>query len=385
MTTRKLAPVGAVLLALILYGCASTAQHTNTGEQSVAGAPGSGGGGSGGGTGGGTGAGGAAGGAGGGIQSLPSAIPPTSVGTPSMPQEGSKPNPAPSTSSRSAAGTPGADAGTAPEGGPPIPGTAQNGSERGGETAGELRPDGVPNASGLPGGDDIATAPGAPGQAGAENGASDSEVGENGDDGDASEGEAGNVGDEIGASGGGSEETGDDSGQNGTGEALGANEVEAGQNAANIDRGPMTIAERRAAIRGRLDASYAAIDRLTLDERERVRNAAGAETGRGVNGGNGLENGGGAEGTLEGATAIASNIGGTGGATMPRGGATLQGDFNGGTTTASYAIPADIPSGDDDDVVARQLREAATREADPELREKLWDEYREYVGIDRKR
>jgi len=41
-------------------------------------------------------------------------------------------------------------------------------------------------------------------------------------------------------------------------------------------------------------------------------------------------------------------------------------------------IPEDIPSGDDDDIVARQLREAAMQEEDPELREKLWDEYRKY-------
>jgi hypothetical protein len=38
----------------------------------------------------------------------------------------------------------------------------------------------------------------------------------------------------------------------------------------------------------------------------------------------------------------------------------------------------DIPDGDDDDIVARQLREAAERETDPALKEKLWDEYRKY-------
>ncbi|MCU7960246.1 MAG: hypothetical protein KZQ58_09650 [gamma proteobacterium symbiont of Bathyaustriella thionipta] len=37
-----------------------------------------------------------------------------------------------------------------------------------------------------------------------------------------------------------------------------------------------------------------------------------------------------------------------------------------------------IPSGDDDDIVARQLREAAERETDPQLKERLWDEYRKY-------
>ena len=46
-----------------------------------------------------------------------------------------------------------------------------------------------------------------------------------------------------------------------------------------------------------------------------------------------------------------------------------------------YPPPEDIPDGDDDDVVARQLREAAMREPDPAVREKLWDEYRKYKGI----
>ena len=41
-------------------------------------------------------------------------------------------------------------------------------------------------------------------------------------------------------------------------------------------------------------------------------------------------------------------------------------------------VPEGIPSGDDDDVVARQLREAAMAETDPELREKLWEEYKRY-------
>jgi hypothetical protein len=41
-------------------------------------------------------------------------------------------------------------------------------------------------------------------------------------------------------------------------------------------------------------------------------------------------------------------------------------------------LPEDIPDGSDDDVVARQIREAAMAETDPELREKLWEEYRKY-------
>lgn len=41
-------------------------------------------------------------------------------------------------------------------------------------------------------------------------------------------------------------------------------------------------------------------------------------------------------------------------------------------------VPDDVGDGRNDDIVARQLREAAERETDPELRERLWDEYREY-------
>ena len=39
-------------------------------------------------------------------------------------------------------------------------------------------------------------------------------------------------------------------------------------------------------------------------------------------------------------------------------------------------IPEDIGDGRNDDIVLRQIREAAMNERDPVLREKLWDEYR---------
>lgn len=40
--------------------------------------------------------------------------------------------------------------------------------------------------------------------------------------------------------------------------------------------------------------------------------------------------------------------------------------------------PSDVGSGHDDDVIAKQFREAAEKETNPELREKLWDDYRRY-------
>jgi hypothetical protein len=46
--------------------------------------------------------------------------------------------------------------------------------------------------------------------------------------------------------------------------------------------------------------------------------------------------------------------------------------------TAQADLPKDLPDAQDDDVVARQLREAAMKEPDPVLREKLWEEYRRY-------
>ena len=38
----------------------------------------------------------------------------------------------------------------------------------------------------------------------------------------------------------------------------------------------------------------------------------------------------------------------------------------------------DMPSGNDDDIIARQLREAAQAETDPQVKERLWQEYRKY-------
>ena len=45
-------------------------------------------------------------------------------------------------------------------------------------------------------------------------------------------------------------------------------------------------------------------------------------------------------------------------------------------------IPDDIPmDGTGEDVIARQIREAAIQEDDPMIREALWEEYRKHMGI----
>lgn len=55
-----------------------------------------------------------------------------------------------------------------------------------------------------------------------------------------------------------------------------------------------------------------------------------------------------------------------------------DGSVGQGTGDDAAGIAPDIPDGRDDDVVARQLREAAMREQDPELRRRLWEEYKRY-------
>lgn len=47
-----------------------------------------------------------------------------------------------------------------------------------------------------------------------------------------------------------------------------------------------------------------------------------------------------------------------------------------GETTQSVPIPEDIGDGQGDNIVLRQIREAAMKERNPVLRDRLWDEYR---------
>ncbi|MDE0990907.1 MAG: hypothetical protein OSA83_16960, partial [Pseudomonadales bacterium] len=49
-----------------------------------------------------------------------------------------------------------------------------------------------------------------------------------------------------------------------------------------------------------------------------------------------------------------------------------------GIESATPPVPEDVPNSQGDDIVAQQLREAAAAETDPDLRAKLWDEYKKY-------
>jgi hypothetical protein len=57
-----------------------------------------------------------------------------------------------------------------------------------------------------------------------------------------------------------------------------------------------------------------------------------------------------------------------------------------GVEQSTYGVPGGkLPPPEDDDIVARQLREAAEKEPDPELKKKLWEEYWKYKGVNKKR
>lgn len=150
--------------------------------------------------------------------------------------------------------------------------------------------------------------------------------------------------------------------------------------------GTMTAAQRRAALDERLQRGYSVFDGMILSEREKAQNEADAAgstvmgTGAGGDEGEGEEGGGGETGAGDGSIIVASNTTSGGAGTMPAGTDSREGEFD-NQNAPTYPVPEDIPGGDDDDVVARQLREAAMNEPDPELREKLWDEYRKYTGL----
>jgi hypothetical protein len=186
------------------------------------------------------------------------------------------------------------------------------------------------------------------------------------------------------------------------GSATTAGTGSAGAVAGSTGSGVMTAQERVAVLDGQLGSAYGDFDGLILAERSRAQrqsNDAGADPGGlyDQQGGGGFGGAGAGAGGLPGV--VASGPGSIGGGTGPGVIASSSGDGQGPQAGGSggsvggllggpageqgeYPIPDDIPpSGRDDDVVARQIREAAMREPDPELREALWDEYRRYTGI----
>jgi hypothetical protein len=129
-----------------------------------------------------------------------------------------------------------------------------------------------------------------------------------------------------------------------------------------------TAAEATAMLDSELFAGLGEFDEMLLREQERVKAAAAlASAGSGAGGGGGGSDAGdaGESGPAGSAAGDEARYGEGAGPGSPR------------SATKSSAPPG-TPNGSDDDVVARQLREAAEKETDPELKKKLWEEYRKY-------
>jgi len=142
-----------------------------------------------------------------------------------------------------------------------------------------------------------------------------------------------------------------------------------------------TGAENTADLDAELFSGISEFDEMLLREQQRIR-AATPHAGDGDGYGGGGSGDGDGEGTSgEDGEAMAGGEG-EGQLTDNRGDSS---DNEGSTGTGSTQpagkkseAPPGTPNGSDDDVVARQLREAAEKETDPVLKKKLWEEYRKY-------
>lgn len=148
-----------------------------------------------------------------------------------------------------------------------------------------------------------------------------------------------------------------------------------------------TSEEQVAALDAMLAAGLGEYDERLLREQERIKaaapnnNAGSGGYGGGMGGGVNGEGENDAEGDGDGQDRNSGGVAGNNRQTGASGGQS-QGPNDSSTGSGEAGNdtdqPADIPDGNDDDVVARQLREAAEKETDPELKAKLWEEYRRY-------
>jgi hypothetical protein len=157
-----------------------------------------------------------------------------------------------------------------------------------------------------------------------------------------------------------------------------------------------TSEERREGLDRKLDSSLSEFDSLILREQEILEQRRESSAAAGGGGGAGTaEAGGGSRGGAEGGdeSEPSGAAEGTGGSSdEPSGeevatkeGAPTEGSEAETGEVSNGRIPPDVGDGSDDDIVARQIREAAMKEDDPELREKLWDEYRAYKFGEKKK
>ena len=163
-----------------------------------------------------------------------------------------------------------------------------------------------------------------------------------------------------------------------------------------------TQAEKTANIDKQLSAALADFDELLLKEEEKVSSRVPSQRESGSSGQNGTNGSGGAFGSAgesgqgsgdQDGSGTASTSAGDYASSSAQGSQTAQSGTTSGAQNSVGAGDANIdhskygapggklPPPKDDDIVARQLREAAEKETDPELKKKLWEEYWKYKGV----
>lgn len=194
----------------------------------------------------------------------------------------------------------------------------------------------------------------------------------------------GQAGECIGGGGGASES---DSDAAAAGGAAGGGSASAGGAsgsgaAGSVGQFPEESAEERAARLGReLDESIGGFDEALHEEQQEI-----AATGRVLEGFD-IGTGGGADDDESGELISLGTQRRSGPSGGPQEGGSVGGkngipEIDGmSEQQIEERTPDDIPVAVDDDIIARQLREAALTEDDPVLRERLWDEYRKYRGL----
>ena len=163
-----------------------------------------------------------------------------------------------------------------------------------------------------------------------------------------------------------------------------------------------TQAEKTASMDKQLFAALADFDELLLKEEENVSARVPSQREAGSAGQNGTSGSGGASGETgesgqgsgdQDGSGTTSADAGESSSSPAQSGQAAQGGTTSGAQSNVGAGSADIdhsaygapggklPPPQDDDIVARQLREAAEKETDPELKKKLWEEYWKYKGV----
>lgn len=190
---------------------------------------------------------------------------------------------------------------------------------------------------------------------------------------------SGSSGDSQGGGSGGS--SGDGSGDTGGGSVGGVESIAGVQMPGGVGEFPADGAGSgdAEALEKELEESIGDFDEVLMEEQQQVqsvgRNTEGFDGTGGRGSDAGISLGEQAEGGM-------GSGGGSGGAPMAGQQAPKPVASTMSAEEVAARTPDDIEIIIDSDIVAKQLREAALAEDDPELRERLWEEYRKYNGLD---